>query len=452
MSARLTTVGKAQALGQAHIREFDANQSRLEAMDQPIKRSRWKPFLMACLIGVAVIGSGWFASTQINWAPEATAYVSRADVKLDTVQRAPFRALIFASGVLEPSVTMSLQNSVAGRVEKLHANPGDHVNAGDTIIELSNPEIELNVYTYEVQVAEQLNALSQASQNVRQIENEHHLEILRMERDLTSLREELGRNRKLSTSGVKAAIVIEDLERQVDYAENLLKKRREMLSVHLEWKNEFLAQAEEISRNMYRNRESTRRTLDSLHIRAQIDGTLSEFNVRQGEFIERGRELGSQYGAGTPLVKTQVDEFYLHRLDVGNTARWTDPHGEVHELVVRRVIPQVNDGKINLKLAFVNEPPNGLAFGQRLDLEIQSGEEAEQLIVANDGFLGQTAGNWIFLLDETTNEARRVPIKVQANSRNWVAIENGLRVGDTVVVSHYQGFANVEKLVIEDTP
>lgn len=425
-------------------------QQRLEAMDRPLKRPVWKG--AAAWTGLAGLCAAVIvlAATRFDWSDDRVIQVARADVVLDRVRLGPFQPVLHATGQVKPRTSVALQNSISGRVDAVHVKPGDRVSAGKLLFELSNPETEMSFFTLEVQVAEQLNALTQREQSLERGRQEDELEVLRLTNEIAELRIQLERRRQLLTRGHDKPFEVDALMRQQTHLGAVLEMRVGMLKSRIQWQGDQAQQARTLSGNLMRNLETARASLDALNIRATMDGTLSDFSVKRGEVVERGANLVTLFELGTPIIEAEVDELYLDRLSIGDEASWRDGGGGWRALRVRRILPEVIDGKITLEMDFVDAPPDGLVHGQRLDIQIRTRALAEDvLILANGGFLAQTGGNWVFVLDEASGRATRVPVEILATTRDEVALKTGPAPGSAVVVSSYLGLAEADYLRIE---
>jgi HlyD family secretion protein len=419
-------------------------------MDRPLKRIWWRRPLGLVAAIVAAIAVMAMAATQVDWSDDRVIRLAGDEVVLDRVRRGAFQPVLHATGLVKPRTSVALQNSISGRVDAVHVKPGDRVGAGKLLFELSNPETEMSFFNLEVQVAEQLNALTQREQSLERGRQEDELEVLRLTKEIGEIKIELERRRQLLMRGHDKPSEVKGLMRQETYLDTVLEKRLGMLKSRIGWQTDQILQAKTLSGNLMRNLETARDSLDALNIRATMDGTLSDFSVKRGEVVERGSNLVTLFELGTPIIEAEVDEIYLDRLSVGDEASWRDAKGAWRALRVRRILPEVIDGKITLEMDFVEAPPEGLVHGQRLDIQIRTRALADDvLIVANGGFLAQTGGNWIFALDEATGRARKVPVEILATTRDEVALKTGPQPGSVVVVSSYLGFVEAEYLKIE---
>jgi HlyD family secretion protein len=120
--------------------------------------------------------------------------------------------------------------------------------------------------------------------------------------------------------------------------------------------------------------------------------------------------------------------------------------GKTHRLRVTRIHPQVQNGVFIAELEFEGRSPGGLAPGASLLGKLTLGSDEEALMLPADAFLERTGGDWIFVLDEDGNSARRQRIRVGRRNVEQVEVLEGLEAGQRVVTSDYAGYERIDRL------
>jgi multidrug efflux pump subunit AcrA (membrane-fusion protein) len=117
-------------------------------MDIPIqkkRRSRW-PFLIGGGAALAVAAIG-----LLSLKP-AGPTVERATLLIDTVRRGEMRRDVRGNGTLVPEDLRIVSALTAGRIERIVARPGTKVEAGSVLLEMSNPDVQLQALDAERQL------------------------------------------------------------------------------------------------------------------------------------------------------------------------------------------------------------------------------------------------------------------------------------------------------------
>ena len=115
---------------------------------------------------------------------------------------------------------------------------------------------------------------------------------------------------------------------------------------------------------------------------------------------------------------------------------------------VSRVLPQVREGRFRIELEFAEDAPAGLRRGQAINVRLNFGGTADALVAPSGPWLQTTGGNWIYVVDANGRQARRKPIQVARRNPAQVAIEEGVRPGDRVIVSDYAAFEGKSVLAL----
>ena len=91
------------------------------------------------------------------------------------------------------------------------------------------------------------------------------------------------------------------------------------------------------------------------------------------------------------------------------------------------------------------EPLTGATFFE-LDL---LDEKTPAVLLPKGGFYQQTVGNWAFRLSPDGTRAQRVAIRLGRQNPDYYEVLAGLRPGDRVVTSSYEGYADRQELALD---
>jgi HlyD family secretion protein len=176
---------------------------------------------------------------------------------------------------------------------------------------------------------------------------------------------------------------------------------------------------------------------------------VTALDLRVGEMRSSGQRLAEVTpDTGMKLV-ADIDEFYLPRVRVGQTAI-VELAGKSVTVIVRRVLPQVNDGQFRVDLGFETQGPASLVEGATARGRLQLGEDRPANILATGPFLERTGGDWIFVVAADARTAQRRRIKVGRRTSDQLEVLSGLVAGDRVITSDYTGLDRVERIDLEN--
>jgi HlyD family secretion protein len=193
--------------------------------------------------------------------------------------------------------------------------------------------------------------------------------------------------------------------------------------------------------------EIARQNLDNLVITAPFAGQLTLLEAKVGESKAPGERIGQIDEQNAFKVSAFVDEFYLQRVAVGQTA--TFEAGErTYELEVVKVYPDVRNRSLQIDLRFAGAPPELVRRGQSVQMQLEVGRPADTLVLANGAFVDDTAGRWAFVVDEAGDYAERRTVRFGRRNTDSVEVLEGLRRGEHVITSSYERFRDVDRIAL----
>jgi HlyD family secretion protein len=188
-------------------------------------------------------------------------------------------------------------------------------------------------------------------------------------------------------------------------------------------------------------------SIDALAVRAPIAGRLTDFHLQVGQIVESQEHIGRIDDPGRFKLLADVDEYYLRSVRVGKTGH-VNANGREYVVEIRRVFPQVTDGRFSIELAFTGEAPEGLSPGQSVEMRLALGDTRAGLILPNDAFLNDSGGSWVFVLAPDGRTAERRTIRIGRHNDSQVEVPSGLAPGERVIVSVYAAYGKTDRLQI----
>lgn len=180
-------------------------------------------------------------------------------------------------------------------------------------------------------------------------------------------------------------------------------------------------------------------------MRASVAGQLTSLPVDIGENKSRGQRLGQIDAIDQYKIVAQVDEYYVTRVTLGQSARFTLA-GDEFKVRVLKVYPEITNGTFEIDLIFEDAAPSRIRRGQTLQLDLTLGNPVESLLLPLGGFIQDTGGNWVFVLNETGEFAIRREIVTGRRNSRYVEVREGLQAGEIVITSSYANMGETERI------
>ena len=149
-----------------------------------------------------------------------------------------------------------------------------------------------------------------------------------------------------------------------------------------------------------------------------------------------------------PEVQAQIDEHYIDRVRQGLTATFTRGDKQ-YQLQVRKVYPEVREGKFRCDFVFRGARPENIRTGQTYYIDLELGHPEQAVLIPRGTFFQTTGGQWIFVLDKSGSKAYRRNIRIGRQNPQHYEVLEGLEPGERVITSGYEAFKDNEVLVIQ---
>jgi HlyD family secretion protein len=418
-----------------------------EGSDRKIVRSRWELKRILTIAGaIALIA-------LIAWAYSKTLGGQRLRVERDrltiaTVENGPFQEYAQVTGNVLPRTTVFLDAVEGGRVEEVFVEEGTRVTAGQPLLRLSNNDLQLRLINADAQRIEQINRVQDTQFRMEQNALDLRQQLAEMNYQIDRLRRIHERNQDLFDKQL-----ISEQEYDQTAKEYAYWQRNKELTL-TGYQADSLRTASQLTRmqgsvaRMDANFEVIQEILDNLTVRAPITGHLTSLNVELGELHSPGYRFGQIDELDGFKLRAGVDEFYISRVFAGQTAHTNPVAGVEYEMVVRRVFPEVQNGRFEVDLDFVGAQPTGVRRGQTIRFRLEMSDPSDAILVPKGGFFQATGGTWIYVIGED-GLARRRDIQVGRQNPQFLEVIDGLQPGETVITSSYDSFGDADILVLQ---
>ena len=375
-----------------------------------------------------------------------TLRVDKDTVTISAAVKGEFNDYIRISGRVQPMTTIQLSPQEGGIVEKILIEEGSPVKAGDAILVLKNDNLDMQILNSEAELAEKENiqrntqiSMEQQKLNVRQNVLEYGVQVERLRRAYEQ-QKALYEDKLIARE--------EYLKAEEDY--RLAKQKYDLVCERAVqdslYRSTQINRMEESLESMILNMQMIRKRKSNLVVKAPIDGELGLLDVVLGQSIAAGTKIGQINSVGTYKVEAQIDEHYIDRVIAGLEATF-ERQGETYSTVIRKVYPEVRDGKFKADFKFDGEQPDNIRAGQTYYLNLQLGQPEEAVIIPRGTFYQKTGGKWIYVVNKEGTKAVKREIRIGRQNPQYYEVLEGLEPGEKVITSEYDTFGDSDVLV-----
>ena len=375
-----------------------------------------------------------------------TLRVDADSLTVSTAVMGEFNDYIRISGRVQPMTTIQLSPQEGGIVEKILIEEGSAVKAGDAILVLNNDNLDLQILNSEAELAEKENILRNTQISMEQQKLDVRQNVLEYSTQVERLRRAYEQQKALYED--KLIAKEEYLKAEEDY--NLAKQKYDLIRERSKqdslYRGTQIDRMEESLENMLLNMQMIRKRKGNLIVKAPIDGELGLLDVVLGQSIASGTKIGQINSVGTYKVEAQIDEHYIDRVVEGLEATF-ERQGETYSTIIRKVYPEVRDGKFKADFKFDGVQPDNIRSGQTYYLNLQLGQPEEAVIIPRGTFYQKTGGKWIYVVNKEGTKAVKREIRIGRQNPQYYEVLEGLEPGERVITSGYDTYGDSDVLV-----
>ena len=413
-------------------------------MDVPreTKSRKWKRWGLIAA-GVLVVAAVTIGLAQLQPAAPA---VDRDVVFTGAVEHGTMIRQVRGPGTLVPEHVRYVSAVTAGRVERRLVEPGAEVTAGTVLMEMSNPDVQLQALEAERQLAAAQASLVEMRTNLATQRLNQAGVVAQTRSQYQQAVRTLRSNEELAANNLIAENELQRSRDQVEELEERLQIERERLDLMDRNSEQQLAvQVSQVDR-LQQIVDFQQERLASLNVTAGEDGVLQELNFEPGQWVQSGQTLAVVVQPGELKAVLRIPEVQARDVAVGQPATIDIRSGTIPGHVTR-IDPAARGGSVTVDVALdVEELPRGARPDLSVDgtIEVARLDDVLHMPRPHIGQANSSVG--LFRLTEEGNEAVRVTVQLGQTSVNEVEVRNGLEEGDVVILSDMSAWDEYDRV------
>ncbi|SEN54825.1 HlyD family secretion protein [Flavobacterium sp. CF108] len=412
-------------------------------MDTIIPRKNRKFRYLTIAIGVFLVLA---AILFFSFNSKRSLNVKAEELSIHKAEKAFFEDFVVFQAKVEPLNVMLVNVTEGGSVKEIFVENGAMVTKGQSLARLYNPNTELNYLTQETAIIEQINNLNTGKLNIRNQELNLTKDYVLIEHDYNDAKRLYDLNAKLFAKDVISKNDWNTFKESLRFQEERKKTIQQSIQKEKQSNQLQISQINRSIQTMEMSLDILRNNKKNFLITAPESGRLTSFEPVLGKTFQAGESIGKIDSKKGYKLSADVDEFYLEKIREGLKGQ-VEFKGKTLEVIVTKVIPEVKNGHFIVELAFTSKEDialqDGLSFGVKLILS----EKNKILVVQKGSFNQETAGKWIFVVKG--NKAERRNIKLGRENPSYYEVLEGLKEGESVVISSYSDYKDIEELSIQ---
>jgi len=394
---------------------------------RPQKNKKRKAFIYGGL-GLAAVVVITFAIGSLEPAAPS---VSSGTVFTDSVQRGTMLVQVRGPGTLVPEQIRWISALTAGRIERKLVQPGTIVEPNTMLVEMSNPDVQLQALEAERQ-------LTAAQAQLVNLRSTLQTQLLGQKGAIATVETQYADAQRAVMAAESLApqrlVSVSDLQAARDQAKELetrLGLERERLQVMEKSMDEQVASHERLA---------------SMHVRAGTHGVLQDLPLEEGQWVQSGQTLAKVVQPDRLKAVLRIPEVQARDVTLGQTA-FIDTRSDTIPGHVTRIDPASQNGTVTVDVSLdVDSLPRGARPDLSVDGTIEIARLDDALFTGRPAFGQAQSSVQLFKVVDNGSAAVRVTVQLGLASVNSVQILGGLDVGDVVILSDMSQWDNVDRV------
>ena len=411
------------------------------------KKQKRRRLVISAAIGILCLVA---VTVGVSRLKPAAPELERSTVWTDTVKHGVMLRQVRGLGTLVPSQEFIRQipAETEATVVRIRMLPGSRVTASDVLMEMSNPQVEQAAVDAKLQLkaAEaQLQSLRVTLQSNLMTQKAGAATV---NADYSQAKLQSDTDKALYDLGVISGLAYKNSKSKADELTTRNNIEVERLDINLKAIVSQMAEQQARVDEIRALAELKQAQLDALKVHAGIEGILTELPLQVGQHVLPGTMLAKVVQPNHLKAELKVPETQARDIQMGQ-AGLIDTHNGTISGTVSRIDPAVQNGTVTVDVTLTGELPKGARPELSVDGTIDLEQLNNVLYVGRPAFGQENSTISLFRLDADGKGAVRVPVKVGRASVNSIQILEGLREGDTVILSDMSRNDNTDRIRLD---
>jgi RND family efflux transporter MFP subunit len=415
-----------------------------------LKQKKMRQYALWAGVAVVLLTVAVVAVSRLK---PAAPTVDRSTIWTDTVKRGPMvRQVRGSTGSLVPredSIEL-IPAQTDATVVRIRVLPGTKVTPDTVLMDLDDPQLQQELLTAQLQLRGAQADYKSLQATLESTLMDKKTAAAQVNSDYTQDKLQAQTDKALFDLGVIAGIAYnkskstaDQLTTQHQLSQQQLEVNQKAIAVQLASAQTKIDQAKALL-DLYQKQSG------ALHVRAGISGVLAPLAtpVQVGQHVTAGTSVAEVIQQDKLKAALQIAETQARDIQIGQPAS-IDTHNGVIPGHVTRIDPSVVNGTRTVDVTLDGPLPPGAVPQLSVDGTIDLERMADVLYVGRPALGNENSTLSLFKVDPDGKGATRVPVKVGRASVNNIQVIEGLKEGDTVILSDMSRWDNVDRIRLE---
>jgi RND family efflux transporter MFP subunit len=416
--------------------------------DLLLKRKR--RFVAYALAGLAVLAVALILVYRLK---PAAPTVDRSTIWPDTVKRGPMiRQVRGSTGALVPredSIEL-IPAQTDATVVRIRVLPGAKVTPDTILMDLADPQLQQELLNAKLALQAAQADYKSLQATLQSTLMDKKTAAAQVNADFTQDQLQAQTDKALYDLGVISGLAYSKSKNTADQLTAQHQLSREQLDVNQKAIEVQLASAQTKIDQAKALLGLYERQAAALQVRAGISGAVAPLAtpLQVGQHVTAGTSVAEVIQLDKLKAALQIAETQARDIQIGQPAS-IDTHNGIIPGHVTRIDPSVVNGTRTVDVALDGPLPPGAVPQLSVDGTIDLERMADVLYVGRPALGNENSTLSLFKLDADGKGAVRVPVKVGRASVNSIQVIEGLKEGDTVILSDMSREDNVDRIKLD---
>ena len=414
----------------------------MDIVRTPPKKTRRNLFIAGGVVLVVIV-TAWTLSLD-----PASQTIERSAVLIDSVRKGDVVREVRGPGTLVPEHIRWITAQASARVERLASESGKKVGAGDLLLELSNPDLQIQTMQAEQQVRQaQIELLNLKTSLKSQLLTQQGVVASTRTQYVSASQEAMAADSLAKLKLLSPFEVANKRAQAEEYTTRLRVEQERLKLMEQAIDSQIATQASQVVQ-LRAIADNQQNRLHSLSVRAPDAGVLQDLTLQLGQWVPEGTTLAKVVQPGSLKAVLRIPESQAKDVAIGQKASVDTRNGFVAGHVTRKD-PSAQGGSVTVDVTLDGALPAGAVPDLSVDGTIVIEKLSNVLYSGRPAFSAGSGSVSLFKLVDDGKAAVRVPVELGRSSVNVIEIVRGLDVGDRIIVSDMSQYANVARVRIK---
>ncbi len=415
-------------------------------MDRELSSSQIRREKLVKSLKFVAIGFG-FILTILFFRNLLQSSVKRSQILTAVAEIGDIEGALTASGIVVPEFELIITSPIESRVEQVFYRSGETVRKDSSILKLNKESIQNTMEQLQDELALKINRKEQLKLKIQRglIDLNAQYDINKLQ--IQFLESKLDVQKHLTKIGVgiqeelnQAILNLEIARRELDQLEKRIDNEKKSLDADLtELELEIQIQEKTIG--------NLDRQMHLADVKSDRSGVITWVNDDIGATVHPGDIIARIADLSSFKVEGKISDIHASKMMIGNPVRIRIGDLNLSGLIAG-IQPTIQNGIISFTVQLADKTNRKLRSNLRVDVFVITSYENDVVRVKNGPFINGSGEQEIFIVDGKSATRRRVLIG--ASNFDWVEVKEGLRSGETVIISDMERNIHRESLTIKN--